>query len=82
MNIFKNICFDLLESFEQVEFRNQQCNTMVLTGFPPHPPPPPTPIPGVSKSLLSGGKQIRKITCLMMFYAFYLKNQEMPYQGA
>ena len=28
---------------------------------------PPIPIPGVNKSLLPGGKQIRKNTCLMIF---------------
>ena len=33
--------------------------------------PPPIPIPGVSKSLLPEGKQIRKKHILMIFYDFY-----------
>ena len=34
---------------------------------------PPIPIAGVSKSLLPGFKQIRKNTCLMIFYDLYEK---------
>jgi hypothetical protein len=44
---------------------------MVLNG-------PPIPIPGVSKSLLPGGKRIRKNTLLMKFYDFYERKKTLP----
>ena len=38
--------------------------------------PPPIPIPGASKSLLPGGKTIRKNIFLMIFYDFYEKGSK------
>ena len=35
--------------------------------------PPPNPIPGISKSLLSGGSKLRKNTFLMITYDFNRK---------
>ena len=46
---------DVFENVEVFDFREHvYCPKMVPNGFPP------IPIPGVSKSLLSGSKQIRK----------------------
>ena len=44
--------------------------------------PPPIPIPGVSKSLLPGGKKMEKNICLMIFYDLYEKGKKHPCQGA
>ena len=56
MSIFKSIIWDFLYFFELFRIsRTCFCLKTVLNGFPPR-----IPIPGVSKSLLPGGKKIRK----------------------
>ena len=44
--------------------------------------PIPIPIPGVSNSLLPGGKTMGKNTCLMIFFGFYKKTRKKLCQWA